>query len=1230
MSRQTEPTRHLSRYGVAGICLSKRQDVINDQKMAVAKNVRVYSSGEIRPRPGLGTKLFSAPTGATSLHTLRRFNDPSTNAYKFILAASDKIYLASESGAPTLLGSGLSGRKLRIAFARPQRSAKTYAYLTDGVSNLRKIGIDGSYSTWGIFPLNSPAIALIGKTLRKDIDLFDATAGWGTGGTATAISGPTNRVSFAIPNPPAGIIYDTGSTGWANIIPATLDGNFQPGMALRYNSGGANDETTLVDMVSEASGTTTILSITYDSGSTGLCTLQLTTPTLNLTQNSTIQITNGGTTEYCRVIDVISSSVDQPAIRVSTVNTFAATHTITGVRSYRTYLANTHVVGETVATSYIAYNATVGTGYITKTSSLDLLIPTGATSPFTSDDYVHISIQVSDPSKLTELRIELDVDSTTNDFTQNYYFYAIQPSAFNSASTTLTAAQIEAQRLAIQAQSGNKVNYDPNNPYGTNGDPLNIYTNNYDNKDGMSGGWSPNIYIDPIITSNTSGVSDAASGANQWTELKIKLSDFVRVGSDSARGWKDVKALRIQSVSTDTVDIKLDSWYIGGGGLLNTGIGADYNWVIVARNRNTGDTSLPSPPLRSGISISQGYATLTWTQSSDSQITDYDIYRFGGVNLATDPTTGDAYFYLVGSIPATTPSTSLSFVDNFADDSIQVNGILSRDNYPPFPQLDLPRTGTGTISGNILVWASGDTFNTSWAPGSFVNISDSSGHTYLVKLYASPYSTTRLELDQSLGLSGTVTWNIFEPIILGAGLSAIWGPYTTSGISYLFGAGSTTQAGTLFWTNPGSPGTASLRNQLEITSPQEPLVGGCLYDGQCFVMSTERMFRVFATGDINSPFDYQEVANSKGLTHAAGLTVGQIIYFLGKDGLYASSGGQPQSLTDRDLYPIFPHDSQFGETTNGVAPPDYTNVANYDLCHHNDFLYFNYTISGGDRRTLVLDISRASADAADIDELSRWISVDDYAHQVALHYGEEGVSNPRLLAAALDGNVYILNSKQDDTTGITFYGETKNWDFGSPRNQKYIPQLSFDVLSDGIDITISVRKDLSNSLTSVGTINNSARDIVNLDLPESCKEDLSLGVIFSGTTSATSAPRIWALFIEQSELNPSSMTSWYSQPTSNGAPGWQILRQGFITYAAANDVTLTINVDGTNYSYTLPANSNSARKYYLPLCALKGKLFSFTFASPSAFKLYNEDSEIYLKPWGSEGPYGIIHPVSNL
>jgi hypothetical protein len=233
-------------------------------------------------------------------------------------------------------------------------------------------------------------------------------------------------------------------------------------------------------------------------------------------------------------------------------------------------------------------------------------------------------------------------------------------------------------------------------------------------------------------------------------------------------------------------------------------------------------------------------------------------------------------------------------------------------------------------------------------------------------------------------------------------MQVLIGPYTNGGSEHIFGLGD--GSGNVYWTNANDPDAASDANFLTVTSASEPLVTGCMYDGKVFLFSTERMF--FLLPDGQGGFVAQEVANSKGCFAHASLCVGQLIYFLAKDGIYESEGGQPR-LISGPLFALFPQETpRDAEVFSDYIPPISFGDTNFlRLATYGNYVYFSYNASdlAGTRKTLVWDIRRRC-----------WISDDIYAHPAICHYGNEGSAVHGILFGSNDGHIYELGNGSDD------------------------------------------------------------------------------------------------------------------------------------------------------------------------------------------------------------------------
>ena len=110
-------------------------------------------------------------------------------------------------------------------------------------------------------------------------------------------------------------------------------------------------------------------------------------------------------------------------------------------------------------------------------------------------------------------------------------------------------------------------------------------------------------------------------------------------------------------------------------------------------------------------------------------------------------------------------------------------------------------------------------------------------------LYAPPRDATHLDLVENVAALVGVSLFIPEPELTGQPLPILWGPWGEGQTgTRLFAVGDPNNPGFLYWTNPDDPDSVSdTRGSLEITSPSEPLVSGCLFDGVPVVASGQAL-----------------------------------------------------------------------------------------------------------------------------------------------------------------------------------------------------------------------------------------------------------------------------------------------------------------------------------------------------------------------------------------------------
>lgn len=1003
-STTDDVVRVQKKFDVKGFGLVLPGDRIPDNLLQLARNVRIFNSGEIRIRPGLTLINITAMVdglGSTQTHSLFQLNDPTigaTQTYAIIAGTGNRVFTdnaAHNAFSDLLEGAshlGFSGNLLSFVAARPFQSSNPWCYIGDS-TRTRKIRADGLNYQWGCEPPSLPLTTKIGIPTVKIVTDFEAdpesAVAWVVAGTAGAIT-VANRLAALVVTY---FQFDVGSTGWASVVPATFPQDIQPGMLLKPS---VNTEAAQVTEVFEQITSTTIDSITYDNAptNTGKCTIQPAIAAIGIKKNMLLRIAGAENV----LVESVTESPDGviTSFRTSTTATRAATNAIDGLRSFRAYFTNTHSAVDTLTAKMFQVQVTVGTGTITHTLARDLSNASGR--PLADDDDVHISFWIDNSTLLTELRVEADFDAAVPNFTQNKFMKVFRPSDFASAiagSQTISAARpiavaryIADQRATLRRFSMFDGGF---NPYqGLYPNPLNPLDNVPDP-----------IELDPLTS------TPIGTGTNQWFELRCKLSDFKRIGTDQARGWKDIAAIRISVQTTNTVNIQLDAWTIGGtygpSSPLEDPQLLPYYYTYRYRSSLTGTKSNFAPPTRSGVFPRRTSVILTPTYSTDPQVDKIDYIRFGGAL---------AEWQLLGTGDNSTP-----FTDIYPDSALLGKTPVNlTDDFQPFPTIDLPRTGTCNVSGTSVTRVSPlDIFNPRWARNSEIFINGTR-----CTLYAPPSSVSKLELNESMGTLTGATFFLPEPTLQAAAIPSIWGPMGGAIFGdVIFACRDSNQPGVLFYTNPGNPDSTKDINQLEICSGSEQLLNGCLYRGRSYVASNRRWYEItprfgygYSIVDNLGAFIAQDTANNKGLFGASCLAVGDYIYYRGEDGIYRYNGGA-QELISGDLYPLFPHGGVPGEritltTLDGtitVIPP---NDATPDL-HRMEFgdglLYYTYPDLDGIYHTLVYSTFTEG-----------WNSEDTFTPEMRVNYSQEGKGFHSLIYGGRNGKVYRSTVGVDDAS----------------------------------------------------------------------------------------------------------------------------------------------------------------------------------------------------------------------
>ena len=1181
-----------------GIDVMHPADVLERGYYPLLKNVRAYVDGELRRRPGL-TNLITSGSLFDAPDLIHYFTSPTASGQScYFIAAADRLY-RMVGGIVSQIFTGLSGTRPTVVDVRPERSPESYLYLADS-NGFKKVKFDGTVQAGGIEEIpatpeveNQPPEVLaisdfLGATPESTPELGNP---WNKSVYASSLT-QVNRTNTTI----AQILYDSGSTGYCTIAPAAFDSSIQ--FHQRLSIGG---EYTIVEQITNAIPSTTVVGIRYDSGTSGPCTVVLANYSVELVPNSLIQIGS----ELVRVEAVIPGLDNNPAIKCRTTSTHAIGATVTGFKAFRCRLTTTKSSGAAIVCKAFQAQITGGPagGYwgnirhnTGNAAPRDLSTINGRA--LEDDDEMTIGIWLDDPALLIEGRVWIDVDKNTTtsyvaeDAQRNAYIYPFTADDLQQFADSESAnTQLGTTFGRIQRESLREFNA---GTYALASDQA--YKNDLIAATGNGRGVFSNLFkqaLSPTPLGANDKLGQAGSGLGQWYQLRIPIGLLKqnRVGTDSSRTLKDCTGIMVNFKVSDTTNVAISSWWIGGSaGPSTLALGrSEFNsalfYLTIPRNRNTGQEGLPSPPTRTGLIALRQKNLIRVPMVNDTQVTNVDVYRFGG----TLPR-----WSFVGTVTNNPGGAAVDFVDHYSDAQIQFNRQAKFDRFAPFPTTDLPHRMICDLVGSRLIWQSGDNFDTRWAPGTEVIVD---GQTML--LYQSPLSTTEAELTESNGYRIGVEVEFPSPLLLNTPLPVVFGPfgYGEYGL-FLFGLGDSLNPGWLYWTNGNDPGSASDQNYLEISPPTQPLIGGCIYDGRPYVWTTERMYMLSLNGQ--GGFVAQEVANSKGAVSAHSIAVSTLIYFVGKDGIYVSEGGQPRSITDDRLYKLFPHDGQPGEAVNGIPAPDYTRSTEFQLVATGDALYFIYPIASpflgyGEWHCLRYDYG-----------LTAWI-YDVYGDGglQSLHYAT-GAGVYQLIGGTGNKNVVQLLGSTDVNDPIPISLRTACVRGQNPRANKRFGDLALELNSGGIDTEILPYVDEYATLLTPGVVNTTIRTQTIIDLAagqEAFGKNFGVEINHAGTSGAQFNLSEWQVaWVEKPELSQLRASDW-----DDGGRAGSKFMQGVHIQADTfgEDFELAIEYDGGTLAETLTINHNGqVEKEYSFSTPFEAHLVRVRPVNPTGWRLF--------------------------
>lgn len=530
--------------------------------------------------------------------------------------------------------------------------------------------------------------------------------------------------------------------------------------------------------------------------------------------------------------------------------------------------------------------------------------------------------------------------------------------------------------------------------------------------------------------------TQTTTGDFQWSEIIFRRRDLVAVGELAERGrYHSINAVRLELTMTDTTAVwaDLNSLTVFGAHEPDVfELGAPYKYRYRYRAATTGARSNWSPDVRSGVAPKRGPVVITATTPSGAPEIDLiDIQRLGGSNTS---------WLDIATVATSSPTYTDKVSDLFALGSATV--AEDDSNFQPWPITDVPFSTTATsVTGCYIITSVALPSNL--AKGTPMKVSGI--HTSYRRTISAAQRI--YEIEDSLGTLTSVTVEIPAPLIQGQALRSMWVHNERS-----YACGDPKNPGVLYFSNRTNLDGMAEDNKVEVTSPSEPLQNGTSFNGKNYVWSSERMFEIQDFGELVIASDIPGV---KGMLASWGLAVGERIWFLAKDGIYQTGGGEAISITDKTLKPLFVKEGNVGVAVNGFNAPDFAQTSRLRLSYYDGYLYFIYQDTAGAMRCLTYNVHS--------EEPGWWPDVYTGAggnpNGISYLYGEEGSGVHSLLAGGnntTNAKLYQVTGTADDTGGIACHLRTPAFDAGDRRANKHWGDFIVDADSQGASITAAI------------------------------------------------------------------------------------------------------------------------------------------------------------------------------
>lgn len=676
---------------------------------------------------------------------------------------------------------------------------------------------------------------------------------------------------------------------------------------------------------------------------------------------------------------------------------------------------------------------------------------------YETDDIVHIGVNISDPSKVQELRIKCYANPISGLNYTDWYEKAISINSLQDFSSTLPSPAID----TLQGQV-------PDVSQGIIGDFEIPSDQSQQTKPAELGLFPPQAQVIPV-----------------WTEIDIPKTQFVKVGNagTGVYTWKNISLITVEVTcphDNDQPTIQVSSIYIAGGfgpngrSTPNTIPRQPYKYLYTYRDPVNNHPGNPCVEMvdSNAIQPQRQKVRLTLRGTGDfphipttGNAPSIAVYRSGGLFA-------DALYRLIGYTTNPGAGADVVFYDTQDDSAIEGADVIEFDNDPPIVS-DLPvpyRFGNIVYTAGSGAAGASSTWKNAVLSGPAVigTVLLKPGNVITVDLGTPSEEKVVVEVISQTILGGIQITAYFQnphPFTASMATSSFVSADAISGgpanlvcsaFDSLFVAGDIYNPHKLYQSKVGQPESFPVIEQatgipkiINVGSPSNPIVGITEANGVIISLNLSAIYIIpLFGGAMQTPV--RTPAQRGCVGNGAWCKAINEIWYMATDGIYSWAGGQ-SSKRSQQLEPLFR-----GITVGNYLPFDISQLYKSTFVYYRNQVKITYINTSGDTQRIVYDLM-----------YQRWLweQVKDPLGNspVTTQYVEED-TNRLLICKMIGASSYLYLddvgtsdgwvNAQSDGLAISYAATGPAFTGGRPQIQKQFTDRILEMQNDQDSVTV--------------------------------------------------------------------------------------------------------------------------------------------------------------------------------